>query len=609
MSNTEMIPFQVEAQRVLELFAKQIYQSPLALLRENAQNAFDAIRLRLHVGQTFEPCIEITITPEQIVVADNGLGMTADDLKRHFWRAGSSSKNTEEARAAGVVGTFGIGAMASFGIADAVTVETESALTGDRHYSHAERAKISLTENCVELRQLDPTGRPGTRVIAHVARGASVNVRQARDYIAQFVAFVDIPVLVNGELVSQRLIETAVPLVSESWRLERAGCQIGPGFTASVTLIISNNADIWLRLTNISWQGASLRGQLVLRSGISALRTFRSGFGLATVSVNSAYQFGGAADLLVLEPTAGREAITVDGIQLLQSMMVAIDQFTSEVLSGREECDANTPFMTWAARHSRIDLMGRLKATIEPGERIALAELKRRTEQSPIIYYEGADLGLVKQHASDESPVLILARANPRRRCEQMYIKSNVRTEAISDTPTVTMRILREKRTISQAALSFRLETILDTDYFVKAEVGFGSITHGLPILAEKEIDCIRVTLDPNGQSVRMLLDLYERDFSVFGGLAKDFVRNIVFPKIANYVPSSTRQGAEAFLAAIRKTRELFEYSDDDLANLPKIWEDQLEGRITVEQAVERSKHAARFNIQVVDSGTAVRAS
>ena len=108
---------------------------------------------------------------------------------------------------------------------------------------------------------------------------------------------------------------------------------------------------------------------------------------------------------------------------------------------------------------------------------------------------------------------------------------------------------------------------MLDTDYFVKAEVGFGSITHGLPILAEKEVDCIRVTLDPNGQSVRMLLDLYERDFSVFGGLAKDFVRNIVFPRIANYVPSSTRQGAEAFLAAIRKTRELFGgYSVNHLA-------------------------------------------
>jgi len=32
--NTELIPFQIETQRVIQLLAKQIYQSPLALLRE-----------------------------------------------------------------------------------------------------------------------------------------------------------------------------------------------------------------------------------------------------------------------------------------------------------------------------------------------------------------------------------------------------------------------------------------------------------------------------------------------------------------------------------------------------------------------------------------------
>ncbi|WP_323571590.1 hypothetical protein [Rhizobium sp. 28DA2] len=39
-----LIPFDIETSRVIELLAKQIYQSPFALLRENVQNAFDAIR-------------------------------------------------------------------------------------------------------------------------------------------------------------------------------------------------------------------------------------------------------------------------------------------------------------------------------------------------------------------------------------------------------------------------------------------------------------------------------------------------------------------------------------------------------------------------------------
>jgi molecular chaperone HtpG len=608
MSTTELIPFKVEAQRVLELFAKQIYQSPLALLRENTQNAFDAIRQRLHRGDIFEPRIDIVITPTEIVVSDNGLGMTAEDLKQHFWQAGSSSKNTADALAAGVVGTFGIGAMASFGIADALTVETESAITNIRHHSRAERDKLSLSENCVSLTEVPKTGHPGTRVTAHVQPGQNIVVKQARAYIAEFVSLVAIPVFVNDELISQKQIESIVPTVPETWRFESLGSAVGTQMTADTLFILSNNAEVSLRLTNIVWQGAALAGQMVLRSGTSTLRTFRSGFGLATVSVNSAYQFGGVVDLTILQPTAGREAITVEGVQLLQSMMVGVDQYVSEALSEREECDASTPFMSWTSRHGRTDLMGRLRATLVPGDRIALADLARESQKQPYLYYEGSDQGLVRQHATEDRPVLQLARASPRRQCEQMFVRANVTVEAISDKPVVRDR--KAKSTLSEAenGLAYRLETILDTDYFVSADIGYGTITHSLPILAEAG-NSLRITLDPSAQSVRMLLDVYSRDFTVFGGLAKDFARNLIFPRIADHVPSSTRQGADAFLAAIRKTRELFEYGDVDLGSLPQIWEDQEQGRITLDEAVKRSRAAVRTNVQVVDDRATVSAS
>ncbi len=45
MRPPKKIAFKVEMSRMLELLADQIYQSPLALLRENTQNAFDAIRM------------------------------------------------------------------------------------------------------------------------------------------------------------------------------------------------------------------------------------------------------------------------------------------------------------------------------------------------------------------------------------------------------------------------------------------------------------------------------------------------------------------------------------------------------------------------------------
>jgi molecular chaperone HtpG len=88
------IRYQVEIGRIIDVLAKEIYQSPLALLRENAQNAYDAVLLRAQRDDVFEPRIDISVTDREIKIADNGIGMTRQDLERHYWRAGSSSKNT-----------------------------------------------------------------------------------------------------------------------------------------------------------------------------------------------------------------------------------------------------------------------------------------------------------------------------------------------------------------------------------------------------------------------------------------------------------------------------------------------------------------------------------
>lgn len=603
----DLIPFQIETQRVIQLLAKQIYQSPLALLRENTQNAFDAVRQRLHGDPSFRPLIQITLAPDKIVIADNGIGMTPDDLSRHYWTAGSSSKNNEVARAAGVVGTFGIGAMANFGIADRLIVETESAVTGERTICRADRAKLDLKNNCIEREFLPSAGTPGTIITAEVASGERINVQKARDYIAEFVSLVALPVMVNGALVSQKPVESLVPVVPETWRMDEVSHRIGSRMTADVTVILSNNADLWLSFTNVIWDSRPMPGRLVLRNGHSNLRTFRSGFGLATASVNSSYQFGGVADLLSLEPTAGREAITVDGLQLLQSMMADIDFFASELLGGRDESDASTPFMNWVVGHGRYDLCRKLRMTINPGDRISLEDVSQRSQSKPMMLYEGADQGVVKAHASEDTPLLLLARNNPRRHCEIKFLNLFAAISPISDAPVVKDRRSYSQFSTAESALAYRVESILEADYFVKGIVDFGTISHGLPALAVKEVDGIRVTLNPEGQTVQLLLGLYQTEFGAFGSMAKDFVRTVLFPRIADYVPSSTRQGAEAFLRAIRRPRELFEYAEDDLGNLPLIWEDYNEGRIPLEEAVARSRTAVQASVQIVEIATQAR--
>lgn len=605
--SSQLISFEVDTKRILEVLAKQIYQSPLALLRENTQNAYDAVLLRRQREPNYQPRIEIEIAPDRVVVKDNGIGMTFSDVQKHFWKAGSSSKNTEEAKRAGVVGTFGIGAMANFGIANSLEVETESAVSGERTICRAYLERLKFNQDCIETEALETRGEPGTRICAFISPTNVVNVEQAKSYVAEFVSILDIDVFINGALVSRQSVERFVPRVSTVWQRDMGEQQISQRLSAAVVFAASQNADIYIELSNLTWMGKPLTGRLFLRSGNPALRTFRSGFGLATISVGSAYQFGGVADMLMFQPTAGREALTTDSMQMLQSMMVDIDAFASIILAGNPECDSSTPFMTWVSSHQRFDLCGNLKISVQPGERTFLKDLKVVSQQTPLPVYGGTDPSVISSYSSEDRPLILLARTNPRRQCEAGFLSRFCKTNNVSDAPLVERVLECGALSAEQRALAYRIESILESDYFLNSKVQFGKISHGLVMLVEGDAQLTKITLDPSGPTVQTILGLYMHEYSAFGSMVKDFIRTAIFPKIADRVPSSTRQGAEAFLRSIRRPREVFEYEDDDTSSLSSIWADYAEGKISLTEAVTRSKESAKNSVQVVAASQAAR--
>ena len=68
--------------------------------------------------------INVKISDQKLIISDNGIGMSESVLKDNYWKAGSTSKNTDLAKSAGVVGTFGIGGMANFGVCTEIIIET-----------------------------------------------------------------------------------------------------------------------------------------------------------------------------------------------------------------------------------------------------------------------------------------------------------------------------------------------------------------------------------------------------------------------------------------------------------------------------------------------------
>ena len=81
--NSIKIQLQVKSDRVIELFARDIYQSPFSLLRENVQNAFDAVLIRRRDGDDFRPRIDVRLRKDSVTVSDNGNGMTAEELEKN----------------------------------------------------------------------------------------------------------------------------------------------------------------------------------------------------------------------------------------------------------------------------------------------------------------------------------------------------------------------------------------------------------------------------------------------------------------------------------------------------------------------------------------------
>lgn len=605
MSSTERkIAFKLELSRMLEILADQIYQSPLALLRENTQNAFDAIRMRQAIpGQNFDPAIRVSVNERQVTVSDNGIGMTAEEIETNFWYAGRSGKNTTAARAAGVVGTFGIGAMANFGVADELSVESESAMQHERTVSAVRKSELSTDTKSISLVPKEPRCEPGTIVRAALAPQSRISVHEARTFLHGFVEFVDVPVTFNGEQLSGAPHKSVLPSARHAWSERLPSASLANMVSGDLEVLGMASGEIRVVLENVMSQvGQGKPGWIVLQQGRNLIRTMRSGFGLANVAMQSLYQWGGVVDLPFLKPTAGREALDATSHQLLQQVISAVDKVVSPIAAGHPESFVNDGFLRWVVETGRFELCGPLEVAPRPSNQPE--PLATSIERGGLRYYSGRDESVVQAYASEDEPLIVLSRRSPRRDCEYGFLASRGIAE-VDTRPRVTKEMDLRSLTFPQSALASRMARILEEDYFIETEVRFGEISGGLPVLVSDTTQPVVIYLDPSSTSIAPLLALCQNDFDAFGPFVKDFIRSTVFSRIAKLVPSSTREGSEAFLRHLRSNREWFEYEYEDRASLEDIFEGLRAGRMTVAEAKKRLTNTDRSFVEVSPDGRA----
>ena len=596
------IAFKVDFSRILELLADQIYQSPLALVRENTQNSFDALLMRRALDDEFQPEIHVTFDDEWLQFSDNGIGMTAEEIEKNYWHAGSSGKNTDVARAAGVVGTFGIGAVANFGVADELRVESQSAITGARTESSVLRSELSTESKGISVRSIDAVGEPGTIVRAHLAPGSNLNIDDAKRYLREFVEFVDIPVVFNGESVSGATHRSALPTENHAWYQQHPSVSLAGIIEGDLEVFGMATGELRVVIENVKAStGLGKNGAIVLAQGQNVVRTMRSGFGLAAVAIQSPYRWGGIIDLPFLKPTAGREALDDSSNRWLQAIISSLDDEVSLMAADHIESFGSNGFLQWIVNKSRYDLCGNLEIVLRPGS--TAETLAAVTERGAKKYYSGRDQKVVQTYASEDHPLIVLTRRSPRRDCELGYLKLAGATE-IDTKPRVEEEIPIERQSFPQSALAIRLTRVLEEDYFLKVDVRFGAITGALPLLTVESSDPVTIYLDPDSTSVAPLLALYNDDYNSFTPFVKDFARTTVYPRISHLVPSSTRYGADALLQHLRSNREWFEYEAEDRLDIEEILKELGFGNPTAVQAVKQLTATRRSIFEVSGSGT-----
>ncbi len=177
--------FQADVARLLHLMVHSIYSDRDIFIRELISNAADACeKLRYealtHPGliadeSGFAIRISIDEGAGRITIADNGIGMSHDDLvsalgtiassgTRAFLDKLAQAKGEEKAKGTDLIGQFGIGFYSAFMVADKVTVETRKAGTQEAHVWESEGKGTYLTRPL----SLDEAPAHGTRVTLHL---------------------------------------------------------------------------------------------------------------------------------------------------------------------------------------------------------------------------------------------------------------------------------------------------------------------------------------------------------------------------------------------------------------------------------------------------------
>ena len=202
----EKLQFQAEVGKLLDIVVNSLYSNKEIFLRELISNASDACdKLRylsltnpglLPGGSGFGIEISVNKKKRSVTVADNGIGMSHDELIENLGtiaRSGTTqfleSLTGDEKEDAALIGQFGVGFYASFAVAKKVDVVSRKAGEDRAWRWSSEGGGEFLIEEAER-------NTPGTSVTVHLAKGESefLEEERIRHIVKSYADHIAIPI-------------------------------------------------------------------------------------------------------------------------------------------------------------------------------------------------------------------------------------------------------------------------------------------------------------------------------------------------------------------------------------------------------------------------------
>jgi molecular chaperone HtpG len=202
----------IHTENIFPIIKKFLYSDHEIFLRELVSNAVDATQklkrlssIGEYKGEQGELKVNVSVDKEAktITVSDNGIGMTAGEIKKYinqiaFSGAAEFVEKYKDQGKEQIIGQFGLGFYSAFMVAERVTIVTKS------YQEDTEPAKwVCDGSTEFEITSAEKEER-GTEVILHIAPDSEefLETARIRTILDKYCKFLPVPVEFEGEVIN-----------------------------------------------------------------------------------------------------------------------------------------------------------------------------------------------------------------------------------------------------------------------------------------------------------------------------------------------------------------------------------------------------------------------